>query len=51
MSTLQLDPNTGKTVRSVWDIVKTIIEIIIAALAGAATATTAHATGLLALLG
>lgn len=47
---INLTPETGKKVRSIWDIIKTVIEIIIAAIAGAATATTAQACGLLALL-
>lgn len=50
MDKINITPETGKKVRSIWDVIKTVIEIIIAALAGAATATTANAAGLLALL-
>lgn len=34
-------------IKKIWSVVKTLIEVIIAALAGAATATTAKAAGLL----
>lgn len=34
-------------IKKIWQVVKTLIEVIIAALAGAATATTAKAAGLL----
>ena len=45
-----MNQDTSKTVNKIWQLVKTLIEVIIAALAGAATATTANACGLLALL-
>lgn len=48
---MPINPEDGKKIRSIWDIVKTVLEIIIAAIAGAATASTAQACGLLALLG
>lgn len=34
-------------VRKIWQVVKTIVEVILAAFAGAATAATANACGLL----
>ena len=45
-----MNQDTSKTVNKIWQLVKTLVEVIIAALAGAATATTANACGLLALL-
>ena len=36
-----------ETIKKIWSVVKTIIEVIIAAFAGAATAHTASAMGLL----
>lgn len=39
------------TIKKIWSVIKTIVEVIIAALAGAATAHTASAMGLLQLLG
>lgn len=38
------------TVKKIWSVIKTIVEVILAALAGAVTATTANAAGFLALL-
>lgn len=43
----KIDPEKTK---KIWSLIKTIIELIIAALTGAATAVTADAAGLLALL-
>lgn len=43
---MPINPEDGKKVRNIWDIVKTVIEIIIAAIAGAATGATAKAAGL-----
>ena len=47
---MAINPEDGKKVRNIWDIIKTIIEIIIAAIAGGAAATTANAAGLYAFL-
>lgn len=44
---MAIKPEDGQKVRNIWDIVKTIIEIIIAAIAGAATGATAKAAGLI----
>lgn len=43
----KLNPDT---VKKIWQVVKTIVEVIIAALAGAATGATAKAAGFLAML-
>lgn len=42
-----MDPEKAK---NIWKVIKTIVELILAALTGALTATTASAAGLLALL-
>lgn len=42
----QMSPNDAKNVSKIWDILKTIIEVIIAAIVGGAAATSASAAGL-----
>ena len=47
---MAINPEDGKKVRNIWDIIKTIIEIIVAAIVGGAVSSTANAAGLYAFL-